>query len=70
MNPANLNKLSPSDSAVKYVKMMGGSERIITKANNAFTRGEYRWVAELLNHLVFAEPGNRQARLFQADTLE
>jgi len=30
----------------------------------------YRWVAELANHLVFAEPGNRAARELQADALE
>jgi len=70
MNPANLNKLSPADSAPKYVQMMGGSENIIKQASTAYAAGQYRWVAELLNHLVFAEPDNTQARLLQADTLE
>jgi len=70
MNPANLNKLSPSDSAVKYVKMMGGSANILKQAKQAYANGEYRWVAELVNHLVFAQPDNTQAKLLQADTLE
>lgn len=70
MNPANLNKLSPSDSAKKYVEMMGGSDNIIKQAKKAYAKGEYRWVAELLNHLVFAQPDNKTARLMQADTLE
>jgi len=70
MNPANLNKLSPSDSGKKYVKMMGGSKNILSQAKKAYANGEYRWVAELLNHLVFAQPDNRQAKLLQADTLE
>lgn len=70
MNPANLNKLSPQDSAKKYVEMMGGSDNILSKAKEAFSQGEYRWVAELVNHLIFAQPDNQQAKLRQADTLE
>jgi len=70
MNPANLNKLSPADSAKKYVSMMGGAEKILQQADKAFAKGEYRWVAELLNHLVLAEPENMKARMLQADTLE
>jgi len=70
MNPANLNKLSPSESAIKYVKMMGGSDNILAKATTAYDNGEYRWVAELVNHLIFAQPDNKAARLLQANTLE
>lgn len=70
MNPANLNKLSPAQSSVKYVKMMGGSANILAQATTAYANGEYRWVAELLNHLIFAQPQNEPARLLQADTLE
>jgi alkyl sulfatase BDS1-like metallo-beta-lactamase superfamily hydrolase len=69
-NPANLNKLSPTESSVKYVELMGGAENVLTQAKKAFKKGEYRWVAELLNHLVFAQPDNTQAKNLQADTLE
>lgn len=31
---------------------------------------EYRWVAEVVNKVVFADPQNREARQLQADTLE
>ncbi len=70
MNPANLNKLSPADSAVKYVKLMGGSKQVLKQAKLAFEQGEYRWVAEIVNHVVFAEPNNKEALHLQADTLE
>jgi alkyl sulfatase BDS1-like metallo-beta-lactamase superfamily hydrolase len=70
MNPANLNKLSPADSAIKYVKLMGGPEQVLKHAKAAFDRGEYRWVAELVNHVVFADPSNKEALYLQADTLE
>ncbi len=61
-NPANLNPLAPKESSVKYIEMMGGAENVLTKAQAYFDNGEYRWVAELLNHLVFAEPDNTKAK--------
>ena len=69
-NPANLHKLPPSDVGKKYVELAGGEVALLQKAREAFERGEYRWVAELLNHLVFANPENAEARNLQADTLE
>jgi alkyl sulfatase BDS1-like metallo-beta-lactamase superfamily hydrolase len=70
MNPANLNKLSPADSAPRYVEAIGGAENVLTLAQQAFEKGEYRWAAELLNNLIFAQPTNRQALLLQADIFE
>ena len=69
-NPANLHKLPPSDAGKKYVELAGGEAALLQKAREAFQAGEYRWVAELLNHLVFANPENAEARNLQADTLE
>jgi len=69
-NPANLHRLPPQDAGRRYVEVAGGAEALLAKAREAFEQGEYRWVAELVNHLVFAEPGNTQARSLQADALE
>ena len=69
-NPANLHKLPPSDAGKKYVELAGGEAALLLSARSAFERGEYRWVAELLNHLVFANPENAEARHLQADTFE
>ena len=69
-NPANLHRLPPEDAGRRYVELAGGAEALLDKARHAFERGEYRWVAELVNHLVFAEPGNAEARGLQADALE
>jgi len=49
---------------------MGGADLVLSKASEAFEKGEYRWVAQVLNHVVFAEPENERARLLQADALE
>ncbi|WOX06814.1 alkyl/aryl-sulfatase [Microbulbifer pacificus] len=70
MNPANLNPLSPADSGPRYVEALGGAEAVMQKAREAFDKGDYRWAAELLNHLVFAQPDNTDARLLQADIFE
>jgi alkyl sulfatase BDS1-like metallo-beta-lactamase superfamily hydrolase len=61
-NPANLDPLPPVDAGRKYVDAMGGAGEVKRKAREAFDRGEYRWVAMLLNHAVLADSGDREAR--------
>jgi len=69
-NPANLHKLPPVEAGRRYVELAGGAEALLAKAREAYGRGEYRWVAEIVNHLVFADPANAEARALQADALE
>jgi alkyl sulfatase BDS1-like metallo-beta-lactamase superfamily hydrolase len=69
-NPANLHKLPPEDAGRRYVAAMGGADALLKTAQGAYDAGDYRWVAELVNHLVFAEPENAVARSLQADALE
>ncbi|MDI9778586.1 alkyl sulfatase dimerization domain-containing protein [Pseudomonas putida] len=69
-NPATLNPLPPSAAGAHYVKALGGAERVLALAREAYDTGDYRWVAELTRHLVFAQPDNRAARELQADALE
>lgn len=66
-NPAQLNPLPPAESALRYVEFMGGSQTILERATESLSLGEYRWVAELLNHLVFAEPDNSAAKSLLAE---
>jgi alkyl sulfatase BDS1-like metallo-beta-lactamase superfamily hydrolase len=69
-NPANLDPLSPVQAAKKYVQYMGGSSSIIAKASADYKKGEYRWVAEAMKQVVFAEPNNKRAKDLLADALE
>jgi len=69
-NPANLDPLPPAALGAKYVAAMGGAERVLAEARAAFERGEYRWAATLLDHLVFAEPERREARELLAQTYD
>lgn len=61
-NPANFNPLPPEQSAPKYVALAGGADKLLAAGKAAVAAGDYRWAAELLNKLVFAEPGNKDAR--------
>ncbi|EXI69030.1 MAG: Metallo-beta-lactamase superfamily protein [Candidatus Accumulibacter adjunctus] len=69
-NPSNLNNLPPEMVGPKYVEFMGGEAALLKKARASFDKGEYRWVAEVLKHAVFANPKNAEARELLADTLE
>jgi alkyl sulfatase BDS1-like metallo-beta-lactamase superfamily hydrolase len=69
-NPAHLWEHPPRERARRYVELMGGAEATLAKARESFEAGDYRWVAEVVNHVVYAEPENEAARELQADTLE
>ena len=69
-NPVNLDPLPPVESGKKYVEYMGGADAILARAAKDFAKGEFRFVAQAVSHLVFAEPDNQTARAMLADTFE
>ena len=69
-NPANLNPLPPVATGKKFVEYMGGAAAVIQRARDDFKQGNYRWVAQVMNQVVFAEPENRDARELAADAME
>lgn len=69
-NPADLELLPPAESAVKYVEFMGGADAVIAKAQKGYDAGDFRWVAEVLKQVVYADPKNQKARNLQADAFE
>ncbi len=69
-HPANLHKLPPVPVAKKYVDYMGGMDALMARAQADFDAGEYRWVAEVMKHAVYAEPEHAGARELAARALE
>jgi alkyl sulfatase BDS1-like metallo-beta-lactamase superfamily hydrolase len=69
-NPAHLHPLPPVPAAQRYVEYMGGAAAVLERARQDFAAGQYRWVAEVVNHVVFADPANTEARELQAAALE
>ncbi|MDR2902720.1 MAG: MBL fold metallo-hydrolase [Lactobacillales bacterium] len=69
-NPAELCQLPPAQKAQKMVEYMGGEKSMIEKAKKDYAAGNYRWVAEAMNYVVFANPNNVDAKNLEADALE
>lgn len=69
-NPAHLHELPPVSAGKKYVEYMGGADAIVARAKEDYDKGEYRWVAEVLDQVIFADPTNKAARNLAADAME
>jgi len=68
--PADYHRLPPEQAGARYVKALGGADNAIQKGIEAYEAGDYRWAAELLNHVVFADGENQMARDWLAATYE
>lgn len=69
-NPSNLHPHPPEEAGKRYVELAGGADALLEHALAAYARGDYRWVAEVVKHLVFAEPRHREGRWLLADAFE
>lgn len=76
-NPSDLNNLPPEEAAKRYIDYMGGEDAVIAKAQADFNccdinknPNNYRWVAEVLKHVVFANPDSVDGKSLLASTLE
>jgi alkyl sulfatase BDS1-like metallo-beta-lactamase superfamily hydrolase len=69
-NPANLNPLPRVEDAKKYVEYMGGAAAAIARAREDFKAGNYRWVAQVMDQALFADPSDKEARTLAADAFE
>jgi len=69
-NPAHLNPLAPADAGKRYLDLLGGADKVVAAAQQAFDKGDMRWAAELLNHVVMADASNQAAKALLAKTYE
>lgn len=69
-NPAHLWEHPPVESARRHVQFMGGADEVLRKAQASYDAGDYRWVAQVVNYVIFADPHNQAAKTLQADTFE
>lgn len=68
--PATLHQLPPTEAGSRYVDFMGGADNVLRQAKESYDKGDYRWVAEVVNHVVFADANNLAAKQLLADTYE
>lgn len=69
-NPARLWQHPPEQAARRYVAFMGGADAVVDKAQRSVEEGDLRWAAQVLDHVVFAEPDHKDGRALLADVLE
>lgn len=69
-NPANLEPPPYAETGRLFVAMMGGAAPILAKGRELNAAGRYREAAQILQHLVYAEPDNQQGRNTLAETFE
>ncbi|GAB0101421.1 alkyl sulfatase dimerization domain-containing protein [Nocardia sp. JMUB6875] len=69
-NPAHLWEHPPVESAKRHVEFMGGADEALRKARVSFDDGDYRWVAQVLNYVIFADPSNEAAKTLLASTYD
>lgn len=69
-NPAHLWEHPPVEAARRYVDFMGGADEVVRRARTSFEEGDFRWVVQVVNHVLFSQPDHAAARALQADALE
>jgi alkyl sulfatase BDS1-like metallo-beta-lactamase superfamily hydrolase len=69
-DPVNLDPLPRNDLAVRYVAALGGPAKVIAMARVAAAKGDDRWAATLLGHVVRATPQDMKAKEALAQRFE
>lgn len=69
-HPSDLDPLPQVETGHKYIQYMGGIANVIKQAKADFEKGEYRWVAQVLKHVVMIEPDQTEAKHLLADAYE
>ena len=69
-HPANLDPLPPLQASERYVKLMGGEDKVMAAAKEAVAKSDYRWAAELLKHVVYVSPKNAEAKNLLANVFD
>lgn len=69
-NPIHLDELQPTEYSKKLVEYLGDTDKVLEMAQKDYENGQYQWVAQITNTLVYADPNNEKARNLCADALE
>ncbi|WP_420880429.1 alkyl sulfatase dimerization domain-containing protein [Rhodococcus sp. (in: high G+C Gram-positive bacteria)] len=68
-DPTTLAPIHCKESSRRYIDLIGGRDRVVTEAGRVAEGGDHQWAAELLRHVVRADPADREARSMKADAL-
>ncbi|MGW5454049.1 alkyl/aryl-sulfatase [Nocardia sp. NPDC003979] len=68
-DPVSLHPHPPVEAAARFVEF-AGADKILAEGQRAIETADYRWAAQILHHLVFAQPDNQRAKDLQAEAYE
>jgi alkyl sulfatase BDS1-like metallo-beta-lactamase superfamily hydrolase len=68
-DPAFLDPLPRRERSARYVAAMGGRDAVVAAARQALADDDFRWVAEILTHVLRRDPDDQPARRLKADAL-
>ncbi|MEV0294697.1 alkyl sulfatase dimerization domain-containing protein [Nocardia sp. NPDC050710] len=69
-NPAHLWEHPPVENAKRHVEAMGGASEVLKKAQRAYDAGDFRWVVQMVDYVIFADPSDIKAKHLQASAFE
>jgi alkyl sulfatase BDS1-like metallo-beta-lactamase superfamily hydrolase len=64
-----LFRIHPDDEAERMVALMGGRDKVIAAARNAFEQEEYAWAAQVIQYAYRLDPTDKEVRQLKADIL-
>ncbi|PZV34915.1 hypothetical protein B5V02_27815 [Mesorhizobium kowhaii] len=65
-SPATLNSLPPREAAAKMIDYMGGIPNVLKRARDDLNAGNFRWVVQILDHVLWLDPHCAEARSLAA----
>ena len=66
-DPVNLDPVSKSDKADRLVALMGGRDKVLSAAMQAYSERDYQWAAELTSYLITLNAKDQDARTIKAN---
>ncbi len=65
-DPVDLDPTPPKEKAQRLVALMGGRDKVLVEAGNAYLKGDYQWAAELAGYAIRVDRDDRLAREIKA----
>lgn len=69
-NAAELAEYPDAPRGERYVKALGGAQKVIELSVQSYNDGDYRFTVDLLNNIVAYDSSNKKANYLMADALE
>ncbi|ENC9862341.1 MBL fold metallo-hydrolase [Klebsiella variicola] len=69
-NAAELAKYPDAARGERYVKALGGEQKVVELAVQSYKEGDYRFTTDLLNNIVSYDASDKNANYLMADALE